>query len=242
MLHRARAHLAGNLVAYLALFIALGGTSYGLAAGSIDSREIKNNTVRTGDLRNNEIRSRDIRNRTIVARDLLSNTLGGDQIDETELGEVPLATRSKSADDALTLGGLEPEAFGRAPANTLDVEGDNAAAATVLAVEGYGTLSIPVAGCVADPGSEALTYRWANTSASGQDLFQLISTPSDTTPAHAIVAAGGSNQSAATGSTLYAELRLHPGGNAGAAATIALFARNGLDGACRVSAQALVSG
>ncbi len=37
----------GTVVAYLALFVALGGTSYGLATGSIDGREIKNNSVGT---------------------------------------------------------------------------------------------------------------------------------------------------------------------------------------------------
>jgi hypothetical protein len=48
-------------VAVLALFISLGGVSYGVATGSIDSREIKNNTVRGKDIRTNTIRGRDVR-------------------------------------------------------------------------------------------------------------------------------------------------------------------------------------
>jgi hypothetical protein len=41
-------HLRGNLVAYLALFVALGGTSYAainLPAGSVGARQIKNKSI-----------------------------------------------------------------------------------------------------------------------------------------------------------------------------------------------------
>jgi len=74
-----------NVVATLALFLALGGVSYGL---TVNSRSIKNNSVRTQDLRNNDIRSKDIRNRTIVGRDVLTNTITGLQVRETSLGKV----------------------------------------------------------------------------------------------------------------------------------------------------------
>src|SRR5919205_527760 len=47
------------VVAMTALFVSLGGVSYGLATGSIGSREI----------RNNSIRSIDVRNRSLLARD-----------------------------------------------------------------------------------------------------------------------------------------------------------------------------
>ncbi len=57
----------GTLVAYLALFLALGGTSYGVATGSIDSREIRNNTIRGKDIRNGTVGSADVRN--LVAGD-----------------------------------------------------------------------------------------------------------------------------------------------------------------------------
>ena len=48
------------VVAALALFLSLGGVSYGLATGSIDSREIRNNTIRGKDMRNATISSRDL--------------------------------------------------------------------------------------------------------------------------------------------------------------------------------------
>lgn len=48
------------VVAFVALFVALGGVSYGVATGSIDSREIKNNTVQGKDVRNGTLSSSDL--------------------------------------------------------------------------------------------------------------------------------------------------------------------------------------
>ena len=64
----ARASFA-NLVSLIALFVALGGTSYGLATGSIGSREIENGSVRSTDLRNNDVRSGDVRNFSLLEKD-----------------------------------------------------------------------------------------------------------------------------------------------------------------------------
>lgn len=62
-------HLRQQYAGFLALFIVLGGTSYAVATGSIDSREIKNNTVRSKDIRNNQVSSGDVRNSSLLARD-----------------------------------------------------------------------------------------------------------------------------------------------------------------------------
>jgi hypothetical protein len=98
------------VIACVALFVSLGGVSYGLATGSIDSRELKNNTVRskdvrnntlrTFDVRNNEVRGFDIRNSTIQGRDVAFNTLTGSDISESSLGKVPSATTADSAGSA----------------------------------------------------------------------------------------------------------------------------------------------
>jgi hypothetical protein len=70
------------VISCIALFMAMGGVSYGLATGSIDSREIKNNTIR----------SRDIRNGTIVGfKDIQRDTIGGTRVKESSLGPVPRA-------------------------------------------------------------------------------------------------------------------------------------------------------
>jgi hypothetical protein len=64
-----------NVMASVAVFIALGGTSYGLATGSIGSGEIKDNTIRSKDIRNNEVRSKDVRDRSLLARDFKAGQL-----------------------------------------------------------------------------------------------------------------------------------------------------------------------
>jgi hypothetical protein len=78
------------VVALIALFVSLGGVSYGVATGFIDSREIKNNTVATKDLKNNDIRSGDVRN----------NALTGADVNESSLGKVPSAANADSATSA----------------------------------------------------------------------------------------------------------------------------------------------
>jgi len=95
-----------NVMATLALFVALGGTSY--AASKIGTRQIANNSIRTQDIRNGTIRGRD------VGRAQLS----GRQINEDRLTTVP---RSRFAE---TLAGQKPEAFKqRCPGGTVGLRG-----------------------------------------------------------------------------------------------------------------------
>src|SRR5262245_9466350 len=111
------------VVALIALFVALGGVSYGFATGEIDSREIKNNDIRSIDLRNNQIRTRDlrnnevrgidIRNSTIQSRDIAINAVRGEDVKEDTLATVPSAlladsaTKATKADSASSLDGLK---------------------------------------------------------------------------------------------------------------------------------------
>lgn len=62
-------------ISLIALFVAMGGTSYGLARNSIDSREIKNNDVRSSDIRNNDVRSKDVRNGSLLSKDFKAGQL-----------------------------------------------------------------------------------------------------------------------------------------------------------------------
>jgi hypothetical protein len=100
------------VISLIALFVSLSGVSYGVATGFIDSRELKNNQVRSVDLRNNDVRTRDlrnnevrgidIRNSTVQGRDVALNTLTGDDVNESRLGKVPSATAADSATSAGT--------------------------------------------------------------------------------------------------------------------------------------------
>jgi hypothetical protein len=109
------------VIACVALFVSLGGVSYGVATGFIDSREIKNNTIRskdvrnntlrTFDVRNNEVRGFDIRNSTVQGRDVAFNTLTGADVSEESLGKVPSATTADSAGTAGSVGGVAMRRF-----------------------------------------------------------------------------------------------------------------------------------
>ena len=78
------------IIACVALFLSLGGVSYGVATGFIDSREIKNNTIRTKDIRNGQVAGADVRN----------NSVQGADINESSLAKVPSATSADSAASA----------------------------------------------------------------------------------------------------------------------------------------------
>ena len=105
------------IVALLALFVSLSGVSYGVATGFIDSREIKNNEVRSVDIRNNQIRTRDlrnnevrgidIRNSTVRGRDIALNTVTGEDVNEATLQKVPSALLADSASSADAVGGVK---------------------------------------------------------------------------------------------------------------------------------------
>jgi hypothetical protein len=86
-----------NVTATVALFIALGGTSY--AVIRVDSGDVVDNSLRSADMRDNSVRGRDIRDRTLHGRDVRPNGLGGGAVKESSLGRVPLAA------DAERLGG-----------------------------------------------------------------------------------------------------------------------------------------
>ena len=105
------------IIAVIALFISLSGVSYGVATGFIDSREIKNNEVRSVDIRNNEVRTKDLRNNevrgidmrnsTIQSRDIAINAVRGEDVREDTLGKVPSALLADSATTATSAGSAE---------------------------------------------------------------------------------------------------------------------------------------
>ena len=72
-------HLRGNAVAYLALFIALGGTAYALETDSIKSKHIKDTQVRTDDVAD------DTGPHALTGTDVAANSLGGADIDDSSL-------------------------------------------------------------------------------------------------------------------------------------------------------------
>jgi hypothetical protein len=118
------------VVATLALFVALGGTSY--AVLHVGSDDVVDNSLRSRDVRDNTLKSRDIRNRTLTASDLRPNSLGSGVVKESGLGLVPRAAEAerlggatmqdlklKCPPDTLAKAGACVEASPRAPADFL---------------------------------------------------------------------------------------------------------------------------
>jgi hypothetical protein len=96
----------------LALFAALGGTSY--AVLHIDSNDVIDNSLRSRDVRNDTLRSRDVRDQSLRARDLRRNSIGPKVVEESALDRVP---RAVNAD---RLGNAPAESFRlRCPGDTV---------------------------------------------------------------------------------------------------------------------------
>jgi hypothetical protein len=116
-MRRMRTHLSyANVVASLALFVALGGTSY--AVLHIGSGDVTDNSLRSRDVRNGTLRSRDLRDRTVRAHDVRRNGLGSQVIKESALGTIPRAA------EAERVGGATAQDLRlRCPADTLSKVG-----------------------------------------------------------------------------------------------------------------------
>lgn len=81
MIHRLRPKLTyANVVATLALFIALGGSAYAIGAGTIGSREIRDNSIRSSDVRNNALTGRDINERSLRSAPKVYRRAGGTMV------------------------------------------------------------------------------------------------------------------------------------------------------------------
>jgi hypothetical protein len=93
-----------NVTASLALFVALGGTSY--AVLRVDSKDVVDNSLR----------SRDIRNHTLRGNDFRKDGIGGAAIKERALARVPRATNADSVG-----GSTADELHVRCPAGTTAV-------------------------------------------------------------------------------------------------------------------------
>jgi hypothetical protein len=70
-------HLSyANVMATIAAFIALGGTSYAIASlprNSVGAKQLRSNSVRTSELRRGAVRSTDLKDRSIRVRDISPN-------------------------------------------------------------------------------------------------------------------------------------------------------------------------
>jgi hypothetical protein len=114
LFNKLRSHLSfANVVAMLALFVALSGTSY--AVSKVGPKDIRKNAVRAKHVKGSQIRSKHIKNRSIRGRDLapgligstLQSSAGQARRDAGPTGVGP----STSYTPVATLGALEPGSY-----------------------------------------------------------------------------------------------------------------------------------
>ena len=109
-----------NVVATVALFIALGGGAWALAKDSVGSREIANGSVRSQELKDDDVRGADIEADAVQGSDVADDSLTGTDVQESSLmlpspsgGQILARLRgvdgSGSGLDADTLDGTESD-------------------------------------------------------------------------------------------------------------------------------------
>jgi transposase len=88
---------AAMAVACCALFVALGGTSYAFAVGSIGTREIRDDSVRSIDVHNRSLKGNDLRADSVGGGAIKEETLDTARLDVSRLPAVPRALVADNA-------------------------------------------------------------------------------------------------------------------------------------------------
>jgi hypothetical protein len=85
-MQRLRRHLTfANVASALALFIALGGTAFGLARNSVGSKQIRNHGVKKVDLHRNAVTFPKVANNAIGTNEVRNDSITGTDISEPTL-------------------------------------------------------------------------------------------------------------------------------------------------------------
>ena len=112
-----------TIVAYLALFVALGGSALAvtqLPKNSVGPKQLKKKAVTTAKLKDGAVTAAKLGNGAVTTGKIAGNAVTGDKVDEASLGQVPSAAvagsaaTAASAADAASLGGIPSSGFQRA--------------------------------------------------------------------------------------------------------------------------------
>jgi hypothetical protein len=104
--------LRGNTIAMLALFIALGGTTYAATAlpkNSVGTKQLKKSAVTSVKIKNGNVTNGKIAKNAVTGAKVKDDSLTGADLLESSLGQVPSATSATTAataTNALSLGGV----------------------------------------------------------------------------------------------------------------------------------------
>jgi hypothetical protein len=92
-----------TMVAYLALFVALGGSAYAatqLPRNSVGSKQLKPNAVTAAKLKNGAVETEKLQEGAVTGAKIGTNAVTGANVDESSLGRVPGAASAESATTA----------------------------------------------------------------------------------------------------------------------------------------------
>src|SRR2546423_9785605 len=129
MLKRLAHHLARNAIAWIALFVALGGASYAaikLPANSVGSRQIKRNAVTGSKIKRNAVTSSRVKDGSLLPRDF-------------KAGQIP--TGQRGATGAIGPAGPKGDTGPVGPSNASEVFVDGPTAANVGTATTLATLN-----------------------------------------------------------------------------------------------------
>lgn len=169
-------------MAYLALFVALGGTSY--AAVRVGSSQIVNNSIRSKDIRNGHVTSRDIKNNDVRSHDVRNGTL---RAIDFQPGQLPAGAAGRPGPPGGTgpagERGEQGQQGERGPAGANGVSGyvDSSTSYTMLLNGGSGTIRTTT--CPAGKRAVGGGFNLSGTDATVAKFFQVVISqraPSDT--------------------------------------------------------------
>jgi hypothetical protein len=115
MLRKFGAHVRQQFVGYLALFIALGGSAYAVAANSVGTAQLKNRAVTNPKLANNAVGTRKVIDGSLLKQDFKAGQVPATDIVVRRRDVVPVAPPNRSfeavgcdAGEKLVGGGVIP--------------------------------------------------------------------------------------------------------------------------------------
>jgi hypothetical protein len=137
MLHKLFGHMRQNVVAYLALFVALGGTT-AYAANEWTGTNIVDSSLTGQDIFPNSVPGGDITNGSLTGADIFDNTIGGADITNESIGAADIGSQQVGPDEVLNDSLLQSDI--RAGAVTGDEVLDNSLTGTDI---NESTLNLP---------------------------------------------------------------------------------------------------
>ncbi|MGA7397596.1 MAG: hypothetical protein WBW62_09140 [Solirubrobacterales bacterium] len=160
---RIKKHLSfSNVIAALALFIALGGSAYAVGKNSVGTKQIKNNAVTAKKIKKNSVVTSKIKKNAVTTAKIKNGAVNGSKVDVASLPTVPSAAISETANSAATA--TEAANLAGQKSFFIKLEGGQSAV-----IDQYGVVALR-ATCVVDESGDDIISITAETTQDGAIL------------------------------------------------------------------------